>query len=151
MNTTSTTSAKLQELITSKTLANLSKGTQKKTTAKAATPKAEAKEEVKVEKPKAQRTKKTTTEKAVATAKKQVENTLVEEVVSKREVKYIYPADCTDTLSRKKWRQEVRNELRKLEREMFRIEDKNSKAFKAAQKAFQDAQKKYLKKGVQVA
>ena len=68
--------------------------------------------------------------------KKQAEVNLVEEVITKREVKYIYPADCQDTLSRKKHRQQVRNQLNRLELEMLRIEDKQSKEFKAKEKEY---------------
>ena len=74
------------------------------------------------------------TKEVKAAIKGQVKTNLLEEVVTKREVKYIYPEDCQDTLSRKKYRQAVRNQLHKLELEMHRIEDKNSKAFKAKQK-----------------
>ena len=86
--------------------------------------------------------KETKTTKSVA---KQQKVAILEEVVSQREVKYIYPEDVTDTLSRKKWRQQTRNELHKLEREMHRIQDQNSKEYKTAKKAFEDYQKKVLK------
>lgn len=76
---------------------------------------------------------------------KQQKVAILEEVISQREVKYIYPEDVTDTLSRKKWRQQTRNELHKLEREMHRITDQNSKEYQAAKKAFEDFQKKVLK------
>ena len=72
----------------------------------------------------------------------------MEEVVTKREVKYIYPEDCQDTLSRKKHRQAVRNQLHKLELEMHRIEDKNSKAFKAKQKEYEEFKRANIKNGV---
>lgn len=62
---------------------------------------------------------------------------IVEEVISAREVKYIYPEDVTDTLARKKWRQQTRNKLHQLEREMYRITDQNSKEYKAAKKAYE--------------
>ena len=75
-------------------------------------------------------------EKVVKKVKKQAEVNLVEEVITKREVKYIYPADCQDTLSRKKHRQQVRNQLNRLELEMLRIEDKQSKEFKAKEKEY---------------
>lgn len=79
---------------------------------------------------------KTAKEKVVNKVKKQAEVNLVEEVITKREVKYIYPADCQDTLSRKKHRQQVRNQLNRLELEMLRIEDKQSKEFKAKEKEY---------------
>lgn len=69
----------------------------------------------------------------------------VEQVISNREVKYVYPADVVDTLARKKWRQQTRNELHRLELAMARIKDTNSKEFKAAAKAYEDFRKKVLK------
>ena len=74
-----------------------------------------------------------------------------EEVVAHRDVKYIYPAEITDTLSRKKWRQEVRNKYRSLEREMNRfIQDQSSKEYKAAKKAFDAYAKEVLKPGMAI-
>lgn len=70
---------------------------------------------------------------------------IIEQVISNREVKYVYPADVVDTLARKKWRQQTRNELHRLELAMARIKDQNSKEFKAAAKAYEDFKKKVLK------
>lgn len=111
----------------------------------------ETKESKAKEEPKAKLVK-TTTKKASAkkeevvkeVAKQQKPN-IIEQVISNREVKYIYPDDVTDTLSRKKWRQQTRNELRKLEREMLRIQDHNSKEYKSAQNKYITFQKKVLK------
>lgn len=61
---------------------------------------------------------------------------LIETVLSNREVKYIYPVDVVDTLSRKSWRQKVRNKLDKLERDMLRITDKESKEYKRAKRVY---------------
>ena len=88
------------------------------------------------------------TKEVKAAIKGQVKTNLLEEVVTKREVKYLYPEDCQDTLSRKKHRQAVRNQLHKLELEMHRIEDKNSKAFKAKQKEYEEFKRANVKKGV---
>ena len=95
---------------------------------------------------------KTTTKKAstkkeevVKEVAKQQKPHIIEQVISNREVKYIYPDDVTDTLSRKKWRQQTRNELRKLEREMLRIQDHNSKEYKSAKNKYITFQKKVLK------
>lgn len=95
---------------------------------------------------------KTTTKKAstkkeevVKEVAKQQKPHIIEQVISNREVKYIYPDDVTDTLSRKKWRQQTRNELRKLERKMLRIQDHNSKEYKSAQNKYITFQKKVLK------
>lgn len=111
----------------------------------------ETKESKAKEEPKAKLVK-TTTKKAstkkeevVKEVAKQQEPNIIEQVISNREVKYIYPDDVTDTLSRKKWRQQTRNELRKLEREMLRIQDHNSKEYKSAKNKYITFQKKVLK------
>ena len=111
----------------------------------------ETKESKAKEEPKAKLVK-TTTKKAstknedvVQEVCKQQNPYIIEQVISNREVKYIYPDDVTDTLSRKKWRQQTRNELRKLEREMLRIQDHNSKEYKSAQNKYITFQKKVLK------
>lgn len=83
--------------------------------------------------------------KAVKSAKEQQGAALLENVISQREVKYIYPDDINDTLSRKKWRQQVRNKLHQLERGMNRITDRNSKEFNEAKKKFEAYQKQVLK------
>lgn len=113
----------------------------------------ETKESKAKEEPKAKLVK-TTTKKAstkkeevVKEVAKQQKPNIIKQVISnrEREVKYIYPDDITDTLSRKKWRQQTRNELRKLEREMLRIQDHNSKEYKSAQNKYITFQKKVLK------
>lgn len=111
----------------------------------------ETKESKAKEEPKAKLVK-TTTKKAstkkeevVEEVAKQQKPNIIEQVISNREVKYIYPDDVTDTLSRKKWRQQTRNELRKLEREMLRIQDHNSKEYKSAQNKYITFQKTVLK------
>ena len=111
----------------------------------------ETKESKAKEEPKAKLVK-TTTKKAstkkeevVKEVAKQQKPNIIKRVISNRGVKYIYPEDVTDTLSRKKWRQQTRNELRKLEREMLRIQDHNSKEYKSAQNKYITFQKKVLK------
>lgn len=89
----------------------------------------------------------TKTKKVVKEVKNQQEVNLVESVVTKREVKYIYPKDCNDTLSRKKYRQQVRNKLHALELAMHRIENKQSKEFKAKQKEYLSFKKENIKEG----
>ena len=81
----------------------------------------------------------------VKEVKEQQKPSIIEQVISNREVKYIYPEDVVDTLARKKWRQQTRNELHRLELAMARIKDQNSKEFKAAAKAYEDFRKKVLK------
>lgn len=61
---------------------------------------------------------------------------IVEKVAKERVVKYKYPEDVKDSLSRKTWRQKVRSKLRQLELAKSRIEDQNSKEFKKALKAY---------------
>lgn len=108
--------------------------------AKAKTSKKEAKKEVKAsvkdstkeaKKGKASKKEKLTKKLALQQA---VE--IVEKVAKERVVKYKYPEDVTDSLSRKTWRQKVRSKLRQLELAKSRIEDQNSKEFKEALKAY---------------
>lgn len=93
-------------------------------------------------KPKGKKSKK---EETIKEVKQQQKPSIIEQVISNREVKYVYPEDITDTLARKKWRQQTRNELHRLEREMFRIKDQNSKEFKDAAKKYENFKKKVLK------
>jgi hypothetical protein len=99
---------------------------------------------------KEKKVKKTKKEKLVDKTKKKVEANLVEEVVTKREVKYIYPADCEDTLSRKKFRQQVRNKIHQLELAMLRIENQNSKEFKKAKKEYLEYKNQFIKESVAI-
>ena len=94
--------------------------------------------------------KKTKKEKLVDKTKKKVEANLVEEVVTKREVKYIYPEDCEDTLSRKKFRQQVRNKIHQLELAMLRIKDQESKEFKKAKKEYLEYKSQFVKESVAI-
>ena len=113
---------------------------------KAATKESEVKTEGKKDKKKKKASKKAKA--AEATAKevaKQQKVALVEKVVANREVKYIYPEDVTDTLSRKTWRQKTRNKLHQLELAVGRIKDQNSKEYKKALKEYNDFKKQVLK------
>lgn len=94
--------------------------------------------------------KKSKKDKLVAKAQKKVEANLIEEVVTKREVKYIYPADCEDTLSRKKFRQQVRNKIHQLELAMLRIENQDSKEFKKAKKEYLEYKNQFVKESVAI-
>lgn len=89
-------------------------------------------------------------EKLVDNTKKKGEANLVEEVVTKREVKYLYPEDCEDTLSRKKFRQTVRNKIHQLELAMLRIEDQDSKEFKKAKKEYLKYKNQFVKESVAI-
>ena len=144
---------KLQEVINAKNAEAISKVKEAKATktTKTTTKKASGNEKPVAEEKKTKTTpaskKETKIEKVTSKVKKNAEVNLVEEVISKREVKYIYPEDCQDTLSRKKFRQQVRNKLHQLELEMLRIEDKASKAFKTKEKEYNSYKNKYIKKG----
>lgn len=70
---------------------------------------------------------------------------LVEQVISNRAVKYLYPADIVDTLSRKAWRQKTRDELNKLKLILADIKDSDSKEYKVASKKLEAFQKANLK------
>lgn len=101
-------------------------------------------------KEKNQKVKNTQKEKLVDKTKKKVEANLVEEVITKREVKYIYPADCEDTLSRKKFRQTVRNKIHQLELAMLRIKDQDSREFKKAKKEYLEYKNQFVKESVAI-
>ena len=108
------------------------------------------KEKEATEKASEKKVKKTKKEKLVDKTQKKVEANLVEEVVTKREVKYIYPADCEDTLSRKKFRQQVRNKIHQLELAMLRIENQDSKEFKEAKKEYLEYKNQFVKESVAI-
>lgn len=137
---------KVTELINNQVSNSLKEVKASKTQKPKETKKSKAKEEPKAKLVKTT-TKKASTKKeeVVKEVAKQQKPNIIEQVISKREVKYIYPDDVTDTLSRKKWRQQTRNELRKLERKMLRIQDHNSKEYKSAQNKYVTFQKKVLK------
>lgn len=137
---------KVTELINNQVSNSLKEAKASKTQKPKETKESKAKEELKAKLVKTT-TKKASTKKeeVVKEVAKQQKPNIIEQVISNREVKYIYPDDVTDTLSRKKWRQQTRNELRKLEREMLRIQDHNSKEYKSAQNKYITFQKKVLK------
>lgn len=137
---------KVTELINNQVSNSLKEAKVSKTQKPKETKESKAKEEPKAKLVKTT-TKKASTKKeeVVKEVAKQQKPNIIEQVISNREVKYIYPEDVVDTLSRKKWRQQTRNELRKLEREMLRIQDHNSKEYKSAQNKYITFQKKVLK------
>lgn len=137
---------KVTELINNQVSNSLKEVKASKTQKPKETKESKAKEEPKAKLVKTT-TKKTSTKKeeVVKEVAKQQKPNILEQVISNREVKYIYPEDVVDTLSRKKWRQQTRNQLRKLEREMLRIQDHNSKEYKSAQNKYITFQKKVLK------
>lgn len=136
---------KVTELINNQVSNSLKEVKASKTQKPKETKESKAKEEPKAKLVKTTTKKASKKEKVVKEVAKQQKPNIIEQVISNREVKYIYPEDVVDTLSRKKWRQQTRNELRKLEREMLRIQDHNSKEYKSAQNKYITFQKKVLK------
>lgn len=136
---------KVTELINNQVSNSLKEVKASKTQKPKETKGSKAKEEPKTKLVKTTTKKASKKEEVVKEVAKQQKPNIIEQVISNREVKYIYPDDVTDTLSRKKWRQQTRNELRKLEREMLRIQDHNSKEYKSAQNKYITFQKKVLK------
>lgn len=136
---------KVTELINNQVSNSLKEVKASKTQKPKETKESKAKEEPKTKLVKTTTKKVSKKEEVVKEVAKQQKPKIIEQVISNREVKYIYPEDVVDTLSRKKWRQQTRNELRKLEREMLRIQDHNSKEYKSAQNKYITFQKKVLK------
>ena len=136
---------KVTELINNQVSNSLKEAKASKTQKPKETKESKAKEEPKTKLVKTTTKKVSKKEEVVKEVAKQQKPNIIEQVISNREVKYIYPEDVVDTLSRKKWRQQTRNELRKLEREMLRIQDHNSKEYKSAQNKYITFQKKVLK------
>lgn len=136
---------KVTELINNQVSNSLKEVKASKTQKPKETKESKAKEEPKTKLVKTTTKKVSKKEEVVKEVAKQQKPDIIEQVISNREVKYIYPEDVVDTLSRKKWRQQTRNELRKLEREMLRIQDHNSKEYKSAQNKYITFQKKVLK------
>lgn len=124
------------------TLTKKEKKAAKKAKLQATEAKAEGKDKKKSKKDKKASKEEAATIKEVA---KQQKAALIEKVVANREVKYIYPEDVTDTLSRKTWRQKTRNKLHQLELAVSRIKDQNSKEYKKALKEYNDFKKEVLK------
>ena len=136
---------KVTELINNQVSNSLKEVKASKTQKPKETKESKAKEEPKAKLVKTTTKKVSKKKEVVKEVAKQQKPNIIEQVISNREVKYIYPEDVDDTLSRKKWRQQTRNELRKLEREMLRIQDHNSKEYKSAQNKYITFQKKVLK------
>jgi len=63
-------------------------------------------------------------------------NTITQKVVIKRKLKYVYPKGMTNTLKRKAFRQQIRNGLRKLERDFAKLKGQEKKAKKVELGAF---------------
>lgn len=121
---------KLQKLIMEKTMASISE-------APAATPsKKEAKKTPKAAP--AKEAKKETPKKEAKAPKEKKASTVT------REVKYVYPADCTDSLSRKKFRQQARASLKQFNTKLEKLDPK-SKEYKQVAQELKDFQSKFLR------
>lgn len=75
---------------------------------------------------------------------------LMEQVISKREIKYAYPEDCLDTLARKQFRQKVRNKIRSMENQLFKMVDKECRDYKRLSKKLKEYQNANVKPNVAV-
>lgn len=62
---------------------------------------------------------------------------VTQQVIINRELKYRYPKGCKDTLSRKSFRQKVRNKLRALEREIHKSRGEDRRLAKEALESYQ--------------
>lgn len=121
---------KLQKLIMEKTMASISEATAATPSKKEAkkTPKAAPAKEAKKETPKKE-----------AKAPKEKKASTVT-----REVKYVYPANCTDSLSRKKFRQQARASLKQFNTKLEKLDPK-SKEYKQVAQELKDFQSQFLR------
>ena len=134
---------------TKKELATVKKPVIKKETVKKVSKNIANKSTTKEEKPVTTKLKKT--KELVNDIKIKSETKLLEQVISTREVKYKYPEDCQDTLSRKKFRQKVRNKLRQLELQLHKIENKESKEYIEKNKEYKEFRNRYVKEDAKIA
>ena len=80
--------------------------------------------------------KQTSTKKKVVkpNAKAKLEKTnkkvIIQKVIVHRELKYIYPRGCKDTVLRKAFRQKVRNAIRKMERDIDKLKGEDRRVLK---------------------
>lgn len=105
---------------------------------------------VKVTKITPKATKKEKKEKVIQEVTPINKDALMEQVISKREIKYVYPEDCIDTLARKKFRQQVRNKIHALENRLFKINDPSSKEYKKTLKELNAYKSQTVKPNVAV-
>jgi len=86
--------------------------------------------------------KRTTAKKPAKRATKAVKDTtakgVLTETIVNRTIKYAYPKTVTDTLSKKSWRQKVRNKLKTLTLDIVDAKGSELKAAKQALKEYQD-------------
>lgn len=78
---------------------------------------------------------------AAKTAEETSKKAITQKVIVHKELKYVYPKGCVDTLARKAFRQKVRNALRKMERDLTKLK---GDALKEAKEKFQAYQQTVL-------
>ena len=86
----------------------------------------------------AKEAKKETTKKEAQAPKEKKASTVT------REVKYVYPANCTDSLSRKKFRQQARASLKQFNTKLEKLDPK-SKEYKQVAQELKDFQSQFLR------
>jgi hypothetical protein len=76
---------------------------------------------------------------------------VIQQTIVNRELKWLYPDDVTDTLTRKSWRQKARNEIQRLEKRIFNlmnaegeITQENKKKANKLKKEIQEKREVYL-------
>ena len=85
---------------------------------------------------------KTQTKKVAAkpAAKKTLEKTnkkvTTQKVIVHRDLEYIYPKGCTDTVARKAFRQKVRNRIRKFDRDIAKLRSEDRRIMKEERAAY---------------
>lgn len=125
--------AKLQEVITAKTMGSIAGvPAEAPKTSKKAEPKKNNKP---APAPKAKETKKAESPKALQKEKK---------ASASREVKYIYPENCTGSLDKKKFRAEFRAHVRSLEAKLEKAKE-GTKEYKAISKELKEYKAQYLR------
>ena len=123
---------KLQKRIMEKTMASISE-------ASAATPSKKETKKTPKSAPVKEAKKETTKKEAQASKEKKASTTAVT-----REVKYVYPADCNDSLSRKKFRQQARASLKQFNTKLEKLDPK-SKEYKQVAQELKDFQSQFLR------
>ena len=121
---------KLQKIIMEKTMASISE-------ASAATPSKKETKKTPKSAPVKEDKKETPTKEAKAPKEKKASTVT-------REVKYVYPADCTDSLSRKKFRQQARASLKQFNTKLEKLDPK-SKEYKQVAQELKDFQSQFLR------
>jgi len=126
---------KLQEVITAKTIDSLNKGESKKAT-KAESKKTSKDEAIVVGKLKDKKSQKATAPAPVKSKKEKKEK----KESTPRELKYIYPADCKNSLDKKKFRATCRAQVKAYEKKLEGLKE-GTKEYKKVKAEFNDYKK----------